>query len=64
MLSFANVFVIQTISIVATKMNIQPVVVVVVVVAPGRPTGFTPYPTMDSLSAFSSDRQVFSTSTP
>ena len=37
------------------------VVVVVVVVAPGRPTGFTPYPTMDSLSAFSSGRQVSGT---
>ena len=29
-------------------------VVVVVVVSPGRATGFTPYPTMDILSDFSS----------
>ena len=34
---------------------------VVVVVASGQPTGFTPYPTMDSLSAFSSEWQVSGT---
>ena len=42
-------------------MNTSVAVVVFVVVASGRPTGFTPYPTMDSLSAFSSEWQVSGT---